>query len=275
MHSPMTVEQMEQQVQRVWKETLRFHASMQETRVASSISCIEILVALFYGGAFRYDPKNPLDEKRDRFVISKGHGSISFYPILADLGFIDQAELERPGEPGMLLNAIPDPRIPGYETVNGSLGHGIGVGAGMSLGLRAKQSDSRVVVLCGDGELHEGSMWEGIMLAAQQNLGNLTLIVDDNKQCMLDYSENIMNLQSLADKFRAFGWDAEEVDGHDMGAVDATIKRALERTSDKPMVIVANTIKGRGVDSLEGQPLCHIFNVSPEKVDELLEGDAS
>jgi transketolase len=266
----MTTEQMKAQAQRVWEETLRLHARCQETRVASSISCIEILVALFYGGTFRYDPKEPLAEGRDRLVISKGHGSISFYPILADLGFIDPAELLRPGRPGALLKAIPDPHIPGYETVNGSLGHGIGVGAGMALGLRAKGSDSRVVVLCGDGELHEGAMWEGVMLAARHGLANLTLIVDNNRQCMLDYSQDVLGLAPLADKFRAFGWDAVELDGHDVGAVHAALDQALTRTTGKPLVIVAETIKGRGVKGLEGEPLCHIFNVKPERVDAIL-----
>lgn len=271
----MTNEQMERQARQVWEQTLRVHALCQETRIASSISCIEVLVALFYGGEFRFDPKEPLAEGRDRLVISKGHGSISLYPILADLGFIDPLELERPGQPGALLKAIPDPHIPGYETVNGSLGHGIGVGAGMALGLRAKGSGSRVVVLCGDGELHEGAMWEGVMLAARHQLANLTLVVDNNRQCMLDFSQEVLGLAPLADKFRAFGWDTVEVDGHDVAAVRAVLQQALVRTSGGPMAVVANTIKGRGVKGLEGEPLCHIFNVKPEKVEAMLGGEPS
>ena len=266
----MNATELEAKARWVWRETLKLHALCQETRIASSLSCAEILVALHYGGVLRFDPKQPLWEGRDRFVISKGHGSISFYPILADLGFFDPAELQRPGLPGALLKAIPDPHIPGYETVNGSLGHGIGVAAGMALGLRAKKSGSAVFVLAGDGELYEGAMWEGVMLAGHQRLANLCVIVDNNRQCMLDYCRNVLDLSPLGAKFEAFGWEALEVDGHDFAALLPALESAKRPGREKPLVIIANTIKGRGVPTLEGQPLCHIFNVKADDVAKLV-----
>jgi len=150
----------------VWRETLKVHRRAAETRIASSLSPIEIFVALYYGGVLRFDPKKPWAEERDRCIISKGHGSICMYPILADLGFFPMSELERVCVKGGFLGGIPDPVIPGYETVNGSLGHGAGVGTGMALGLKRKKSDRSVFVIVGDGELHEGANWEAFMFAS-------------------------------------------------------------------------------------------------------------
>jgi transketolase len=149
----------------VWLETLRIHRRAPETRLASSLSPVEIFVALYYGGVLRFNPTQPLTETRDRCIISKGHGSICMYPILADLGFFAMEELEHVCESGSFLGGIPDPVIPGYETVNGSLGHGLGVATGMALGLNRKGSDRDVFVIAGDGELHEGSNWEAAMFA--------------------------------------------------------------------------------------------------------------
>jgi transketolase len=148
-------EYLRKKAKEIRKETLLIHKRAPETRVASSLSPIEVFVALYYGKVLNFDPKNPLWEGRDRFVISKGHGSISMYPILADLGFFDKSELEKVCRPGSFLGGIPDPIIPGYETINGSLGHGMGVGCGMAVALKAKNSDSSVFVIVGDGELND------------------------------------------------------------------------------------------------------------------------
>ena len=138
---------MKAKAQWVWRETLRIHRRAVETRIASSLSPIEIFVALYYGGVLRFDPAQPLADSRDRCIISKGHGSICMYPILADLGFFGMQELERVCETGGFLGGIPDPVIPGYETVNGSLGHGLGVGSGVAVGLKRKGSDRSVFVI--------------------------------------------------------------------------------------------------------------------------------
>lgn len=252
-------------------ETLKIHKLAPETRAASSLSPIEIFVALYYGNILNYNPMNPRDEKRDRFIISKGHGSISMYPLLADLGFFDKEELNYVCKNGTFLGGIPDPIIPGYETINGSLGHGLGVGAGIAVALKTKQKVQSVVVLTGDGELNEGSNWEAIMFAQQHNLDNLTLIVDYNKASMLDFSKNIIDMNSLNKKFEAFNWDVYEVeDGHNIEEVYSALKSVIEKRDKKPKVVIVNTIKGKGVPFLEAHALSHILSVKPEDIDSLI-----
>ncbi len=254
----------------VWRETLAVHRRAPETRLASSLSPIEIFVALYYGRVLRYDSKSPLSETRDRCIISKGHGSICMYPILADLGFFRVEELERVCRSGGILGGIPDPVIPGYETVNGSLGHGLGVAAGSALGLQRRGAEPQVFVITGDGELHEGACWEAIMFAAQHGLDNLNLIVDDNKVAMLGYTVEIVALGNLAARLQCFGWDAAEVDGHDVGAVWQALHAMKAKREGRPKALIAHTLKGRGVPGLENAPLAHIINPKPELIDQLL-----
>lgn len=255
----------------VWRETLAVHRRAPETRLASSLSSIEIFVALYYGGVLRFDPANPLAEERDRCIISKGHGSICMYPILADLGYFPVEELQRVCEAGSFLGGIPDPVIPGYETVNGSLGHGLGVATGMALGLKRKASDRSVFVVAGDGELHEGANWEAIMFASQHKLDNLHLVIDDNRISMLGYTDDIVSHGALAARLTAFGWDCVEVDGHDVYAVQVALHQLKALAVGKPKALIARTLKGHGVPGLENAPLCHILNPKPELIDGLLE----
>lgn len=255
----------------VRKETLKIHKTAPQTRLASSLSSVELFVALYYAGIIKFDPKNINWEKRDRFIISKGHGSISMYPILADLGFFGYDSLISVCKKGSFLGGIPDPIIPGYETINGSLGHGLGVGCGMALALKRKNIKSKVYVLLGDGELNEGSIWEAIMFAAHNNLDNLIAIVDYNKISMLDYTKNIINLYSLKKKFYGFNWDAEEINGHDMKEVIISLKKIKSIENDKPKAIIAHTIKGFGVPQLEANSLNHVITLSSNEVDKILE----
>ncbi len=255
----------------VWRETLAVHRRAPETRVASSLSSIEIFVALYYGGVLRFDPAHPLAEHRDRCIISKGHGSICMYPILADLGYFPMDELQRVCKTGGFLGGIPDPVIPGYETVNGSLGHGLGVATGMALGLKRKGSDRSVFVVSGDGELHEGANWEAIMFASQHKLDNLNLIVDNNGISMLGYTDDIISHGGLTERLTAFGWDCIEVDGHDVVAMQAALMKMKVSGKGKPKTLIARTLKGRGVPGLENAPLSHIINPKPEIIDSLLE----
>jgi transketolase len=260
-----------EQARWVWRETLLINRRAPETRVASSLSPIEIFVALYYGGVLQFDANDPRAEWRDRCIISKGHGSICMYPILADLGFFAMAELDRVCEAGSFLGGIPDPVIPGYETVNGSLGHGLGVGGGVALALKRKKSQSSVFVVAGDGELHEGANWEAIMFASHHRLDNLHLIVDDNRISMLGRTENIVSHGSLVDRLVAFGWHCEEVDGHDVEAVQAALLRLKSQADGKPKALIARTVKGRGVPTLENADLCHVMTVKSEIIDSLLE----
>lgn len=268
----MEIDFLKEKVNWVWRETLAIHQRAPETRIASSLSPIEIFVSLYYGKILRYNPANPLDSERDRCVISKGHGSICMYPILSDLGFFPKEELVKVCKSGSFLGGIPDPVVPGYETVNGSLGHGLGVGAGIALALKTKHTNQQVFVVCGDGELHEGACWEAIMFASQHRLDNLNLIIDDNGISMLGFTDDIISHGNLCEKMSCFGWDVFKVDGHNTGSVYNCLKEMKKTHLNKPKALIARTIKGKGIPSLENQPLSHILNPEFEEIEKLLEG---
>ena len=255
----------------VWRETLEIHRRAPETRIASSLSPIEIFVALYYGDVLKFNSSFPLNETRDRCIISKGHGSICMYPILADLGFFPSEELMRVCQAGGILGGIPDPVIPGYETVNGSLGHGLGVAAGVALGLGRKRSEQQVFVVTGDGELHEGACWEAIMFASQHHLDNLNLIVDNNKISMLGFTDDIVSHNGITGRLQSFGWDAVEIDGHDVVLVRKALLDLKGRHEGKPKALVAHTVKGRGVPGLENVALSHILAPKSDVIEALLE----
>ncbi len=254
----------------VRKETLKIHKSAPETRIASSLSPVEIFVSLYYGKILNFNSKDCNWEGRDRFIISKGHGAISLYPILADFGFFDKSELNNVCKEGTFLGGIPDAIIPGFETINGSLGHGLGVACGISLALKRKNRNESVFVLIGDGELYEGSVWEAIMFAGEHKLDNLILILDNNRQCMLDYCNKILNLEPHEEKFNAFKWMVKVVDGHDVTDVYHSLFGLKGERSNRPKILIANTIKGKGVPRLETDPLNHIKSLKPDEIDEIL-----
>jgi transketolase len=254
----------------VKRETLKIHKIAPETRIASSLSPVEFFVTMYYSDIFRFNPENPQWEDRDRLIVSKGHGSIALYPILADFGFFDRRELEKVCSEGSFLGGIPDPIIPGYETVNGSLGHGLGVGCGIAIGLKQKKNNALVYVLVGDGELYEGANWEAMMFAAHHRLDNLIVAVDYNKVSMLDYISNIIDYNSLPEKFKSFNWDVFEINGHDIKKVYNTLNKIKHGKGNKPKAIILNTIKGHGVPSLEKNKLSHIMSIKPDVIDELL-----
>lgn len=254
----------------VWKETLKIHKLAQETRIASSLSPVEIFVVLYYGKILSFNPKNINWKQRDRLIISKGHGAVSLYPILTDLGYFSKVKLQDVCKNGSFLGSIPDPIIPGIETVNGSLGHGLGVASGMALALREKGSKNRVFVLLGDGELYEGSVWEAIMFASEHKLRNLILVIDSNKICMLDHCKKILNLEPLEHKFKVFNWVTKRVDGHNVDKLYRAFCSLLKNKSNRPKVLIADTRKGNGVPGLENDALCHIKNVKAEMIDRLI-----
>jgi len=258
----------------VWvrKETLNIHRIAQETRIASSLSCVEIFVALYYGKILNFDSANITWGGRDRFIVSKGHGAISLYPILADMGYFDKQELNNVCKEGSFLGGIPDSIIPGFETINGSLGHGLGVACGISLALKRKNKGETVFVLLGDGELYEGSVWEAIMFAGEHKLDNLVLIVDNNKVCMLDFCKNILDMEPLNEKFKAFKWEVTVVNGHDVELVHNSLINLKRDRNGMPKILIANTIKGKGVPNLETDSLSHVKNVMPEIIDEIIAG---
>ncbi len=252
-------------------ETLRLHGLAPETRVASSLSPIELLVALHYGGVMEFRPDNPKWENRDRLILSKGHGTISYYPILADLGYFPIAELDTICKEGSFLGGIPDTLIPGYETINGSLGHGLGVACGMALALRRRNNQATLFVLMGDGELNEGSVWEAVMFAAHHLLGSVIAIVDNNRICMLDHCKKILDLEPIEQRFLAFGWNAVRVDGHAPDAIAKLLSDIKGHINSKPTVVIADTIKGKGVPLLEQDPLCHVRSLTIQEIAEAME----
>lgn len=255
----------------VRKETIKIHKIATETRLASSLSAVEILTVLYYSGIMKFISSDVSWEYRDRFIVSKGHGAISMYPILCELGFFPWKELGRVCKEKSILGGIPDPVVPGFETVNGSLGHGLGVACGMALALKRKRRKEKVFVLLGDGELYEGSVWEAIMFALEHKLDNLILIVDNNKICMLDYCRNIIDIEPIENKFRVFGWEVVRTDGHSVGKLYDNIAKLRNGKAERPKVLIADTVKGKGVPCLENDPLCHVKNLKSDEIDAIIE----
>ncbi len=215
------------------------------------------VVATLYFDILRIDPTNPAAPNRDRFVLSKGHCTGALYSALAGAGFFPEAELDTYLKPESRLNGHPNRvYLPGVETNTGPLGHGFPVATGIAIAGQIDQADYRVFVLTGDGELQEGSMWEAAMLAGHRGLGNLTLVVDRNRLQQGAGTEETNAIEPLADKWRAFGWDIVELDGHDHGAlIDAFDAAAAPR--DKPRCIIAHTFKGQGVSFMRDQAGWH------------------
>jgi len=218
--------------------------------IGGSMSCMDILVSLYYSVM---DTTSILSQApdRDRFILSKGHCAESLYAVLADLGFFPPEDLAGFGRFDTALAEHPTKKIPGVEVATGALGHGLSVGVGMSMGLPA----SNVYVLMGDGELQEGSVWEAVMSAAKYKLGNLTAIIDRNRLQISGETEAVMPLEGLAAKFTAFGWAVREINGHE----PCEIIRGLTtgRSPDKPLVLIANTIKGYGSGIMENKADWH------------------
>lgn len=237
--------------------------------VPPALSWADIAAFLYFGGGLTLDPSDPKSPSRDRFILSKGHGCLTLYAALVKLGWIPAEEMGRIGKPGALLPGHPDPSIPGVDAVSGSLGHGLGVAAGQALAARLKGSGSRAVVLSGDGELQEGSMWEAVMYAAHAKLANLVLIIDRNRLSATGFTEDIVALEPLDDRFRSFGWRVERIDGHDFGAISGAWGRLPDPASvGAPTVVIADTVKGRGVPFMENSPAWHHKMPSGDQIGE-------
>lgn len=225
--------------------------------VTSSFSCAEILVALYYGGILKYDPSNPDWEERDRMVLSKGQASVILYPILADLGFFPKKELDHFNQEDGIFGVHLQYTVPGVELTVGSLGQGFGVAAGMALAAKLNRQLHMVITLLGDGECYEGSMWETAMFASHYRLNNLFAIVDRNWMCATEFTEDTVELNPLDEKFRAFGWDVINIDGHSFEEILAAFNGFRSKKSTRPLLILADTIKGKGSECLCWRPLWH------------------
>ena len=235
-----------------------------------SLSATDLVTALFFSGLMKYDPKNPKDPDRDRFLLSKGHASALYYVALARAGFISEKDLEtyrRINSP-RFLSGHAHPKTPGVEIASGSLGQGLSVAHGIALGTRLDKRDCKVFVILGDGELQEGQIWEAAMSAAKFKSTHLTAIVDYNKVCQDSVTKDLKDLEPLEDKWRAFGWDTYRINGHDMNEIMQTLK--LPADKEKPRVIIADTIKGKGVSFMEGQTAWHGVAPSDEDLEKAL-----
>ena len=224
--------------------------------IGSTLSLIEILRVL-YDHVLRYDPREPKLKERDRCILSKGHGCIALYAILADKGFFPLEELDRFCRVDGILGGHPEAgKIPGVEASTGALGHGLSIGVGMSLAARMERRDSRVFVVMGDGEINEGSVWEAAMCAGKHKLSNLTAVIDYNKVQSAGFTRDIQDLEPLADKWRAFNFAVTEVDGHDVNALRDVFAR-VPLDAKKPSVVICHTVKGKGLGFAENDAKWH------------------
>lgn len=221
-----------------------------------SVLSVADIVAVLYAAVARVNPDDPQWDGRDRIILSKGHAGAAIYAALAECGFFDVAELATHYADGSRLSGhVSHKGVPGVELSTGSLGHGLSVAAGMAYAAKLDGKQHRVFAILGDGECDEGSVWEAALVANHYGLGNLVVIVDHNRMQSLDYCENTIALNPFADKWRAFGWNTIEVDGHDHEALQVALEDC--RGSAKPTVVVAETIKGKGVSFMEQNILWH------------------
>jgi transketolase len=233
--------------------------------LGSCLSCIDLLVYLYWA-VLRIDPRNPKDGARDRFILSKGHAAPALFQVLAERGFFAVEDLEQYGSEGSIFGEHPPaPKyLPGIEAATGSLGHGLPIGVGMALAARIRAADYRTFVVLSDGECNEGSVWEAALMAAAQKLQSLTIFVDYNKWQATGRSNEVLGIAPLSEKWKSFGWFVKEIDGHDFLAIEEAIN---ERDAlGRPKVIVAHTVKGRGISFMEDDNNWHYRIPSADEV---------
>jgi len=232
--------------------------------LGGSNSAADIVTALYFY-KMKVDPQNPRDENRDRFILSKGHAALVQYAALAELGFFPVEEIRHVKNLGAMLQGHPDmTRTPGIEANTGSLGMGLSIGLGMALGMRMDGNNRKVYVMIGDGELAEGQVWEAVIAAAHHKLDNLIAIIDFNKVQAMGPTADRMQISGLSERFASFGWHTIQIDGHDMNFICMALDKAADM-SGRPVVIIADTIKGKGVSFAEGNAAFHNAGLTPEQ----------
>tara|TARA_Y100001954_G_C15788691_1_gene593890 strand:- start:1262 stop:2104 length:843 start_codon:yes stop_codon:yes gene_type:complete len=246
--------------------TVETSARARIPHLGSCLSCVEILTVLYWH-ELNINPKDPREPERDRFVLSKGHGAPVLFQVLAKRGFFQTERLKEFGKPGSVFHEHPPKPgyIEGVEAATGSLGHGLPMALGMAIAKRIQGSNSRCYALLSDGECNEGSIWEAAMLGATQKVHHLTAIIDYNKWQATGRSTEVMALEPLAEKWKTFGWHTQEIDGHDLKEINQAFANARAEIS-KPSVIVAHTIKGKGVSFMEDDNNWHYRTPSPEEL---------
>lgn len=268
--STSSKKRLEHIAQTIRRRTIETSANARIPHLGSCLSCVELLTVLYWE-EMSIDPCLPNSEDRDRFVLSKGHGAPVLFQVLAERGYFAVEKLNEFGKSGSLFHEHPPKPgyIAGIEAATGSLGHGLPMALGMAIAQRIQNIGSRTYALISDGECNEGSIWESAMLAAGQKVNHLTAIVDYNKWQATGRSQEIMALEPLAAKWEAFGWHTQEINGHDIDEVSSALK--IARTNkDKPSVIVAHTVKGKGVSFMEDDNNWHYRTPNSIELNEAL-----
>jgi transketolase len=246
--------ELEEMTRRLRRHIIESTTTAGSGHPSTSLSMVELVTVLFFGGVLRYDASSPHDPDRDRFILSKGHGAPGLYAVLAEAGYIPVDELATLRKLGSRLEGHPNMnRVPGVEASTGSLGQGLSIGIGHALAARVDHRDYRVYVMTGDGETEQGQVWEALMYAGNHGVDNLTLILDRNGYQQTGAVNDIQPLDPLEDKLRAFKWEATTIDGHSLDEVAQAFEWARSVTG-APQAIVANTVKGKGVSLLEAEP---------------------
>lgn len=256
MKETKTLDELKDVSRRVRRHIVEMTGAAKSGHPGGSLSAVEIVVTLFYS-VMRHDPANPEWPDRDRFVLSKGHGCPVLYAVMAECGYTPVDQLKTLRKLGSMYQGHPDKRfLPALEASTGSLGQGLSLGLGMGLAARLDGESWRTYVLLGDGEIQEGQIWEAAMFGAYHKVDNVVAIVDYNKIQLDGFVKDIMELEPLLDKWRAFGWHTIELDGHDIPALQAAFAEAAA-TKGRPTVIIAHTVKGKGVSFMENNPKFH------------------
>jgi transketolase len=251
MTADLNIEALRVTASRLRRNIIRMITVAGSGHPGGSLSAIDVITYLYFH-RMRLDPQDPRWEERDRFILSKGHCAPALYVALAGRGYFPESELWTLRDIGSILQGHPDMRkTPGVDMTTGSLGQGLSCALGMALAGKLDRKDYRVYVMLGDGEVQSGQVWEAAMAAAHYHLDNLVTIVDDNRLQCDGMTEAVMNIRPLAEKWRAFGWRVQSIDGHDFREIHGAFEQCLPLTG-KPMVILSNTVKGKGVSFMEG-----------------------
>lgn len=257
------IEQLSRQIR---AEIIKIAHETETIHVGGCLSCVDILIALYFG-CLSVRTEDPDWPDRDRFILSKGHAALALYTVLAHRGFFPLEQVHTFNDDKSRFTEHPVwKNIPGIDATSGSLGHGLGIGSGMALAAKISKKPYRTFVLMSDGECDEGSVWEAALFAPANHLGNLVAIIDYNKWQACGRSDEIMNLSPLKQKFAAFGWVAYEVDGHDIGAMVRLFQSILISPEQRPVAIIAHTIKGKGVSFMEDDNNWHYRVPSADEV---------
>ena len=260
--TPMSVEELEQMAATIRCDIIEMICTAKAGHPGGSLSATDVVTALYFR-LMRIDPQNPGWPERDRFILSKGHACPVWYAALAERGYFDKAHLGTLRRLNSILQGHPDMhKTPGIDMTAGSLGHGLSVGLGMALSGKLRKKDYHVWIVIGDGESQEGSIWEAAMAASRWKADNLTAVMDCNNLQNDFYVDQTMPIEPIADKWRAFGWHVLEIDGHDMAAVVRALETA-KTVKDRPTIVLARTIKGKGVSFMEN--VCEWHGKAPSQ----------